>query len=97
PNRKRPRPFPGDTAFIANSYVGNEIRVRVHLLPHAVFGVMNLNWGVALVRNVFRVGLLAATLVSLGVAASGTGFAVDSGSAGSPAPKPPKLRSCRAA
>ncbi|BAW03725.1 hypothetical protein NSERUTF1_0473 [Nocardia seriolae] len=42
-------------------------------------------------------GLLAATLVSLGVAASGTGFAVDSGSAGSPAPKPPKLRSCRAA
>lgn len=44
-----------------------------------------------MVRNVFRVGLLTAALVSLGVSGSGTGFAASSGSGMSPAPQPPRI------
>ncbi|MFJ4657428.1 hypothetical protein ACIP5Y_39695 [Nocardia sp. NPDC088792] len=71
--------------------MGSAIQDRVDFLLHAVFGVMNLIWGVVLVRTVFRVGLLASTLVSLGVSGSGTGFAANSGSSMSPAPQPPTI------
>lgn len=42
-----------------------------------------------MVRNIFRVGVLATTLLSSAVAGSGTGFAANSGSAGFSAPQPP--------
>lgn len=51
-----------------------------------VFGAMYSSQGVALVRNVFRAGVLAATLVTLGISGAQTGFAANSGSGSTPEP-----------
>jgi hypothetical protein len=50
-----------------------------------------MNLGVIVVQNAFRVGMLAATLVSLGVTGAGTGFAANSGSAMRAEPQPPAI------